>query len=694
MDYFIKTSIVVSLFYLCYVLFLKRETFFQHNRWFLLTGLGIALLFPLIIIPVEIPIAPKDYGYTMVSGNVLNTTVANDLVDTQFNWLILLPIIYLTGLCLCFIQFILQFGSLTILLLKNPKQKHGFYTYVIIKNKVSPFSFFKWIVFNPESYNQEELDLVLAHEKVHVNQLHSIDIIFTQLVCCVFWFNPILWLYKKDVKQNLEYIADYTTQRALKNEKHYQILLLKTTIANQNMPLTNNFYNSLIKKRIVMLQKSKSNSKKKWRYALMLPIILGLLLSMNTKEIYVEAEPIISDGAELVEAKSLHKNVNKSPQNVIINIESPLNIPETITEQNKQEAKKQQNATDKGSVATASKPAGKTPIMVAPKSVLEVIITKNTTERELKNIAEDLEGKGLTIRIKGVKRNSDGEITAIKIDAKSKKSNSNYSIKTDDGIAPIRIMYDLENNSISIGNKKSSNHDSLVYVYETEGSVNKIHGTNKANVFIHSDDIDIVHEQDPNGKVVIGSWTVDGNAKVVRGDKIRVITEGIITEDNKDIIIEKISKNEKLKIGGGQVFEVISEDDDNTFEIIIDDEGNKTIREKVIVDGNKIKIITKGEVSDIKGKVSKNIWIDVDDDEVEDIVVLKKSDKKNKIVFKGNKDKNPLVVLDGKTYTKFQIEDMDLGDVESINVFKGGEAIKKYGKKAKDGVIEIITKKD
>ena len=689
MDYFLKTSIVISLFYLCYVFFLKRETFFQHNRWFLLIGLGVALLFPLIIIPVEIPITPKDYSYTMVSGDILNTTVANDTVDTPFNWLTLLPIIYLTGLCLFFIQFILQFGSLAILLLKNPKQKHGFYTYVIIKNKVSPFSFFKWIVFNPESYNQEELNLVLAHEKVHVNQLHSIDIILTQLICCAFWFNPILWLYKKDVRQNLEYIADYITQHTLKNEKHYQILLLKTTIANQNMALANNFYNSLIKNRIVMLQKSKSNSKKKWRYALMLPIVLGLLLSMNTKEIYVEAEPILSDGAELVEVKSLHEDVNKSPKNVTMNIESPLNILETITEQNKQEAKEQQNATEKGSAAIVSKATGLTPMMAAPKSLLEFIITKNTTDRVLKNIVEDLEEKGLTVSIKGVKRNSDGEIIAIRIDAKSKKSNSNYSIKTDDGIKPIRIMYDPKNNSISIGNKKSSNHDSLVYVYETEGSINKIHGTNKANVFIHSDDIDVIHEQDPDGKVVIGSWTVDGNAKVVRGDKIRVITE-----DDKDVIIEKLSKNVKLKIGDGQVFEVITEDGDNTFEVIIDDKGNKTIKEKVVVDGNKIKII-KGEVSDIKGKVSKNIRIDIDDNEdVEDIVVIKKSDKKNKIVFKVNKDKNPLIVLDGKTYTKSKLEDTDLGDVESINIIKGEEALKKYGEKAKDGVIEITTKKD
>ena len=176
------------------------------------------------------------------------------------------------------------------LLIQNPKNKDGIYTYVIVENKISPFSFFKWIVYNPENYNKDELQLILIHEKVHANQMHSIDILFTQLACVIFWFNPLIWLYRKEVRQNLEYIADNKTQMQSNCQKEYQRLLVKTSVVNHNITLSNNFYNSLIKERIVMLHKSKSKKANLLKYVLVIPLLALFLMSFNTEDIYIEKE--------------------------------------------------------------------------------------------------------------------------------------------------------------------------------------------------------------------------------------------------------------------------------------------------------------------------------------------------------------------------------------------------------------------
>ncbi|WP_452228992.1 M56 family metallopeptidase [Lacinutrix sp. MEBiC02404] len=127
----------------------------------------------------------------------------------------------------------------------------------------------------------------MNHEKVHAKQFHSIDILCIQLATVVFWFNPFIWLYKKEVQQNLEFIADKHAQRNSTNKKSYEYVLLKTSIANQSLALANNFYTSLIKKRIVMLHKSKSRKLNALKYVLVLPLLTLFLMSFNTKEIYL-----------------------------------------------------------------------------------------------------------------------------------------------------------------------------------------------------------------------------------------------------------------------------------------------------------------------------------------------------------------------------------------------------------------------
>ena len=321
MEYFIKASVVMTLFYICYKLFLQKETFFQSNRWFLLIGLIVAIAFPFVVIPEYVFIEPINISQDSVFVGI---PIATDLPIIEeapsFDYKFLIPILYGIVVAFFFIRFLLQFGSLILLLINNPKNKEGIYTYIIVKNDISPFSFFKWIVYNPEQFNSEELQLVLDHERVHVRQYHSVDIIITQLVSVVFWWNPLIWLYKKDVHQNLEYIADHLAQTVDDDEKTYQKLLLKTSVTNYDTTITNNFYNSLIKKRIVMLHKSKSKAIKQWKIAIVLPLLAILLMSTNREKVFIKKENTLVSNVEKGEILEfiITKNTTDAELNLII----------------------------------------------------------------------------------------------------------------------------------------------------------------------------------------------------------------------------------------------------------------------------------------------------------------------------------------------------------------------------------------
>lgn len=155
MEYLIKASSVVAIFYICYKLFLQRETFFQSNRWFLLTGIFVGICLPFIVIPIyitkEAPIALSNSYYPIVESN-------NALLNEEtFNIWNLIPYIYVIGVLICSIKFILEFSSLLKLVLTNRKVRKYSYSYILTNEDVSPFSFFKWIVYNPSQFNSDEL---------------------------------------------------------------------------------------------------------------------------------------------------------------------------------------------------------------------------------------------------------------------------------------------------------------------------------------------------------------------------------------------------------------------------------------------------------------------------------------------------------------------------------------------------------
>lgn len=288
MDYLLKINILIVAFFLFYLLLLKPTTFFKSNRWFLLAGLILSAVLPFVVLTNYQYYQPVELQNFTIQYSEAPATIEQKQ-DTSFNYVPYLFGIYAIGVIALVIRSGISLLSVVILIFrsKQPAQR------IIYTNKTNAaFSFFNFIAVNPEKFTQEELILVLEHEQMHVKQWHSLDIVVAHLFAVLLWFNPFVWLYKKAIQENLEYITDSEVIMHSDSRKTYQKLLLKTSLPDLQPIFSNTFYKSSIKNRIVMLNKQKSHQLLQLKYALLIPVIAVFLTSMNTNTVYV---PIKND---------------------------------------------------------------------------------------------------------------------------------------------------------------------------------------------------------------------------------------------------------------------------------------------------------------------------------------------------------------------------------------------------------------
>ncbi|GAA4960619.1 carboxypeptidase-like regulatory domain-containing protein [Algibacter aquimarinus] len=689
MEYLFKVSFVVVIFYFSYKLFLQRDTFFEQNRWFLLVGLITAFIVPSIVIPnyieyvpIELPV--EEYNYVAVTNE-----------KTPFNISDYLPFIYGIGVLCFLVRFFIQLTSLGSVIYKNKREKHGNYTYVKTSQNIAPFSFFNWIVYNPNDFNSIELNQIITHEKIHVQDYHSVDILITQLSCILLWFNPFIWFYNKDLKQNLEFIADHKAQNKISCKKTYQTTLLKTSLPSHQMVLSTNFYNSLIKKRIVMLHKSKSKKINLIKYTVVIPLVALFLMSFNVKDIYIEKE--------VPKPFKIEDRFNKNNLDLLLE----ENEPELLLEENKVVSK-----TNKTTPIEIKETNDKKINSAVIQEKTEVTLNKNTTDASLDKIKASLKEKGIDAKFKNIKRNSNGEITAIKINVSSKKANANYNVSSDNAIKPIIIL--INDNNISIGNKSTNNNvkefiitgkvsdnegeylpgTTITIKNTNKGAITDFDGNYKIKtkegdvltfsyVGFDSKAIEVKAEEDIN--VIL-------NEREGKGGKYKAVITRATTGDSSKVVIKTDNGKEPIYVINGKV---LSKEE---MEEIHPD----LIKSVTVLKGEKATSIygTEGEngVVIIEKKNDNKITIGLNNDDSDDeeiIVITEEEGDSNRFIMRSSGSNNktkPLFIIDGKE-SKDDIEDLDPNNIEKINVIKGKKATEKYGDKGKNGVIEIITKK-
>ncbi|MBA0883112.1 M56 family metallopeptidase [Flavobacterium undicola] len=272
--YLIKASGLIALFYFAYFLLLRKETFFSANRWFLLLGLITSSVLPLFFITKIIWIEPTTDSFDW-SNIPVTTSIATP--EPEIDWYLILGYVYFIGIAISLLKLVFDFKSLIQLLKGKTIQQQGNFKLIDLAENIAPFSYFNYIVYNSSLYTVVELENILEHEKVHSQQKHSLDVLISRLFCVFFWFNPLIWLYKKAIAQNLEFIADSEAAKKITDKKAYQLTLLKITTQENCVALTNHFYQSLIKKRIVMLNKNQSKKWNSWKYITVFPALVAFV---------------------------------------------------------------------------------------------------------------------------------------------------------------------------------------------------------------------------------------------------------------------------------------------------------------------------------------------------------------------------------------------------------------------------------
>jgi hypothetical protein len=284
--YIAKSSGLIGMFYIAYYLFLRKETFFTANRWFLLAGLLTSVILPWIVFTTIVWVEPTTTHFDWSKMPMTTPRVQKE--SFEINWCLVLAVAYIIGIALFLTQFVFDFYHLNRVLKGKTIHQQADHKFIDLKENIAPFSYFNTIVYNSSMYSKAELESILEHEKVHSDQYHTVDVLITRLFCTLFWFNPFIWLYKKAILQNLEFIADSEATKNISDKKAYQLTLLKITTHENCVVLTNHFYQSLIKKRIVMLNKNQSKKWNSWKYALVLPVLVAFVFLFQMKTIAQE----------------------------------------------------------------------------------------------------------------------------------------------------------------------------------------------------------------------------------------------------------------------------------------------------------------------------------------------------------------------------------------------------------------------
>lgn len=328
LPYFLKVNLALAILYICYRLLFRNDTFFRLRRAVLLSVYLIAFLYPLLDISIWLSTRESvteivNYYSTILP---LKTVVAADdtPLSTEADWLTIaesyMLLIYLAGITLLFLRCIIELFTVIRLRLRSPKQLINGTTLYVLPSQEEPYSFFGWIFASPESHTPQALEEILVHEKTHVRQLHSIDVVLGEIVCILCWINPFVWLLKKEISSNHEYLADEQVMLAGYNKKEYQYHLIGLEHPEMAIAkLYNNFSVLPLKKRITMLNKKRTGRVGKVKYLTLLPLAAGLLLLNN-----IDAMARIVSRQTTVPVPAEKTMIAPAPEAISVEVATPL----------------------------------------------------------------------------------------------------------------------------------------------------------------------------------------------------------------------------------------------------------------------------------------------------------------------------------------------------------------------------------
>ena len=299
--YLLKSGCCLVIFYIFFKLMMSRSTFFRFNRITLLVGLSGCTWLPLI----ELTTTEETFLHTPLyaiheilqsteqvmsnpeePGNEILLSEKNTEISS-LNWIpVTLGTIYGAGTLLTFVWLSVSTCRLAQLIRMSEKKRYGNYILVIPRQPIASFSWGRYIVVSASDYSRQSEE-VLLHEMMHLRNHHTLDLLFMQIFLLVHWFNPVIWLLKRELQEIHEFEADNGVINTGVDATKYQLLLVKKAVGTRLYSMANGFNHSKLKKRITMMLKERTNRWARLKLLLAVPVMAGAL--------YVFAQPEVKE---------------------------------------------------------------------------------------------------------------------------------------------------------------------------------------------------------------------------------------------------------------------------------------------------------------------------------------------------------------------------------------------------------------
>ena len=258
--YSLKVSVFLIAFYLMFKSLMSRETLHRANRYLILGSIGLSFALPLLHITLNSTSSASGGQIIAQSVVMLQEVIVGGGAPSQtFDWRVLAVAAFYTGIGVCLLRMIISMMGVLRVIRRGERQTLPDGTVLVITDdEQAPFSWIKYIIINRKDHD-ENLQEILTHEQAHIRCRHSIDVLLCDVFCCLQWFNPAMWLMRRELCAVHEYEADKAVLDSGINAKQYQILLIKKAAGGKWYSIANSFNHSKLKYRITMMSRKKSS---------------------------------------------------------------------------------------------------------------------------------------------------------------------------------------------------------------------------------------------------------------------------------------------------------------------------------------------------------------------------------------------------------------------------------------------------
>ncbi|WP_264535976.1 M56 family metallopeptidase [Flavobacterium sp. N1736] len=311
-NYLLKSGILLLIFYAVYKLWLENEKMFRFNRAYLLFSLVFSFVIPLQLISFRQTTSNKIALFQLNELVIQKSTKNLEKISSNDFVLVFIGVVYSFIVLLLIARFFLNLYSFYKRIKNSEVQFIAGEKIIVVDEPILPHSFWKSIFINKNAFENSKIPLeLIAHEKAHLKQKHTLDVLFIEVLQIVFWFNPLLVFYKKAIKLNHEFLADEAVNKQFGAVKSYQSLLLDFVSNKNTISLASNINYLITKKRLLMMTKKESPIAVVFKTCTICAVYVLLLFVFSTKTIAQE----INNKADVKE-KDLYvlEDVEKMPE--------------------------------------------------------------------------------------------------------------------------------------------------------------------------------------------------------------------------------------------------------------------------------------------------------------------------------------------------------------------------------------------